>query len=63
LEHIQNYFGIPLADVMPFHIVGGHVTTNLNQDLKLLAVSLDGKQQSVPIIIDFQESTTSGTPT
>jgi hypothetical protein len=48
---------------MPFHIVGGHVTTNLNQDLKLLAVSLDGKQQSVPIIIDFQESTTSGTPT
>jgi hypothetical protein len=58
-SELQNYTGIPLADVMPFHIAGGHITTNLyHKDFKLLALRLDGKKQSIPIIIDFQESIT-----
>jgi hypothetical protein len=53
-----GYFdSILLADVKPFRIIGGHVTTNILENVSLLGVRLQDNKRSYPVIIDFQEST------
>jgi hypothetical protein len=53
----EAYKAILLADVKPYRIVGGHVTTNIFKDLSLVAVRLVTNKRSLPITIDFHEST------
>lgn len=56
-SQLENLSGILLADVLPFHIIGGHITINFAPyEYRLVAVSLDGNKQSVPIRINFQQS-------
>lgn len=47
---------ILIADVKPFHIVVGHISTNLlKENVRLLALRLEGNKYSIPIFIGFHE--------
>lgn len=55
---IYQGYTMAIADVLPFHIVGGHITTHLpNDEWEILLAGMDKNGKvSVPIAVDFRDA-------